>query len=42
MLEFFGIGLMVFLSFIFFSGLIVLFGYGIAKFILWLDDKIDD
>jgi hypothetical protein len=41
MLEFFDIGLMVFLIFIILSGLTALFGYGIAKFILWLDDKID-
>lgn len=41
MLEFFGIGLMVFLIFIFLSGLTALFSYVIAKFLFWLDDKID-
>lgn len=39
MLEFFSVGLMVFLIFIFLSGLIALSAYEITKLILWLDDK---
>lgn len=39
MLEFFGIGLIMFLIFIFFSGLTVLFIYGMIRLICWLDDE---